>query len=418
MMLEKKEILYYPFKEFKEDNKITENFKCSCSLLEEASTKGQLYLTSNYIGFLKNNKEKIFLINFNEIYKLTLNGKNIEIETRNDNKILFNSFDEPKDAFDKIDSTYKLFNENEIKEEKNYMSCSDSDSYFDEENKTSLSSKISSLSLSTSKDASSKNIFSLNEDNEVKSLKETQSTTDIKALKLKKEDEEGKKSFIRNNSSKDFTINKKIDFLSLNLEEKSPLPEKIIFNKIEPELDYEVCKKIINLSPKEFFTKYQTNMNRDTSYHAYYEWVGDYSEIEVQDWEKIKNEETEFEKYQRKEKFCIALHGVPLINKSNVEKVCTYWIDKNGTYYMKTISKSNGVPLSDKFTVETMAEFHPYMNNTKTVFRTYVRTNIIKWTIFKIALVSQGKKTYMQEIEKWLKFIEEKGDTIEGNYVI
>ena len=103
MMLEKKEILYYPFKEFKEDKKITENFKCSCSLLEEASTKGQLYLTSNCIGFLKNNKEKIFLINFNEIYKLTLNGKNIEIETRNDNKILFNSFDEPKDAFDKID---------------------------------------------------------------------------------------------------------------------------------------------------------------------------------------------------------------------------------------------------------------------------------------------------------------------------
>ena len=86
------------------------------------------------------------------------------------------------------------------------------------------------------------------------------------------------------------------------------------------------------------------------------------------------------EKYQRKESFCLALHNVPLINKSNVEKICTYWIENDGTYYMHTLSKSNGVPLSSHFTVETFSEFHPFMNNTKTVFRTYVRTNIIKWS--------------------------------------
>ena len=417
MTLEKKEILYYPYKEFKVDNKVSESFKCSCSLLEEASSKGHLCLTNNCIGFLKDNEEKIFQINFNDIYKLALKGKNIEIETKNENKIILNSFDKLKEAFDKINSAYKIFNEN--KEEKNYMSCSDSDSYFDnEENKTSLSSKISSVSLSSSKDSSSKNIFSLKEDDSVKSLKETQSTTDIKKIKLKKDDEEEKKSFIRNNSSKDFTINKKIDFLDSNFKEKPQIPEKIIFKKIDPELDYEICKKIINLSPKDLFDKYQTNKNRETSYQAYYEWAGQYSEIEIQNWEKIKNEETEFTKYQRKEKFCITLHGVLLINKSNVEKVSTYWIDKEGAYYMHTISKSKGVPLSDKFTVETMAEFHPFMNNTKTVFRTYVRTNIIKWNLFKLALVSQGKKSYTQEIEKWLKFIEEKGDIVEGNYII
>ena len=56
------------------------------------------------------------------------------------------------------------------------------------------------------------------------------------------------------------------------------------------------------------------------------------------------------------------------------------------------------------------------MNNTKTVFRTYVRTNILKWTMFKMALIYQGKKTYNQEIEKWLKFMTEKGDKIEGDY--
>ena len=33
-----------------------------------------------------------------------------------------------------------------------------------------------------------------------------------------------------------------------------------------------------------------------------------------------------------------------------------------------------------------------------------------------MALIYQGKKTYTQEIEKWLKFITEKGDKIEGDY--
>ena len=38
--------------------------------------------------------------------------------------------------------------------------------------------------------------------------------------------------------------------------------------------------------------------------------------------------------------------------------------------------------------------------------------------MFKIALISQGKKSYNQEVEKWLKFITEKGDKIEGDYCI
>ena len=179
------------------------------------------------------------------------------------------------------------------------------------------------------------------------------------------------------------------------------------------------CKKIIDLPPKEFFEKYLTNKNPETSYEAYYKWVGEYSSINVQNWEKIGSKDKKVvEKYQRKESFCLALHNVPLINKSNVEKICTYWIENDGTYYMNTLSKSNGVPLSSHFTVETFSEFHPFMNNTKTVFSTYVRTNIIKWTMFKMALISQGKKSYNQEVEKWLKFISEKGDKIDGDYCV
>ncbi len=93
-----------------------------------------------------------------------------------------------------------------------------------------------------------------------------------------------------------------------------------------------------------------------------------------------------------------------------------YWVDNDGTYYIHSISYSQGVPLSDKFNVETMIEFHPYMNNTKTVLRAYVRTNILKWSLFKFALISQGKKNYVKEVDRWIKFIEEKGDKIEGDY--
>lgn len=227
-----------------------------------------------------------------------------------------------------------------------------------------------------------------------------------------------KTTFIRNSSPNTFSINRNNEsFESEKTEEKPIIPEKIEFKKIDKDLDYEICQKIIDLPPKEFFEKYQTEESPETSYSSYYKWVGEYSEINVQNWEKIKQQEKDkIDRYQRKETFCLALHGVPLIDKSNVEKTCTYWIDKDGTYHMNTVSKSRGVPLSDKFTVETWAEFHPYMNNTKTVFRTYVRTNIIKWTVFKKALLSQGKKTYTQEIEKWMKFIEEKGDKIDGDY--
>ena len=308
---------------------------------------------------------------------------------------------------------YKLYIGKEKKEEKDCLTKSDSgnsdNDVDDENNKTIPSSKYSSNS-SLSNDASVK------DDNNIETPKIIQSSSNIKKLHLNDEKDE-KTEIIRNNSSNDLKISKKLDFLEpKENEEKHIIPEKLKFNKIDPNLDSIICTKIINLPPKEFFEKYQTNKNKETSYHAYYDYVGEYSEVEVQDWVPLEKKENEIQKYQRKEKFCISLHGVPLINKSHVVKTCEYWVDNNGTIFFHTLSVSTGVPLSDKFTVETTSEFHPYMNNTKTVFRTYQRTNIIKWTIFKKALVYQGKKTYTTEIEKWLKFITEKGDKIEGDY--
>ena len=418
-MIENKEIEILSNDPFKVDN-VLEDF--GCSLSEENSKKGRLYLNDRCIGFSSEDKERDVFLNFNEIKQIILNGENIEIETHKENKINFFSFDDFNSAFNKINSIFKLYNENELKEEKNFSSDSaDSNNDNDDVNKRSPSSKFSlnsNASIDTSS-SSSKNIVSL-EGNDSKPLKEAQSTENIKKLVLEEENDDSK-LIIKNNSSND--LKKNINILDLNKkeekDEKQIIPEKIVFTKMDPNLDYEICKKIIDLPPKEFFEKYMTNKNPETSYEAYYKWVGEYSSINVQNWEKIGSKDKKVvEKYQRKESFCLALHNVPLINKSNVEKICTYWIENDGTYYMHTLSKSNGVPLSSHFTVETFSEFHPFMNNTKTVFRTYVRTNIIKWTMFKMALISQGKKSYNQEVEKWLQFISEKGDKIDGDYCV
>ena len=411
-MIETEENINLKSEEIKSD-KVFEDFNCSYSLSEESSVEGKLCYSENFIEFISEREENKAHIDYKNINNIILNNTdNIEIET-NEKKFIFFSFQDSKTVFDKIDMVYKLYNGKVKKEEKDSVTKSDSgysdNDVDDENNKTILSSKYSTNS-SISNDASVK------EDNNIKTLKVIQSSSNIKKLHLNDEKDE-KKEIIRNNSSNDLKISKKLDFLEpKENEENHIIPEKIKFNKIDTNIDALICTKIINLPPKEFFEKYQTNKNKETSYHAYYDYVGEYSEVEVPEWEPLEKKENEIQKYQRKEKFCISLHGVPLINKSHVEKTCEYWVDNNGTYFFHTLSISTGVPLSDKFTVETTSEFHPYMNNTKTVFRTYQRTNIIKWTIFKMALIYQGKKTYTQEIEKWFKFITEKGDKIEGDY--
>lgn len=405
-MFEKKDDLNLPLSLLRMDN-ISEDF--TCILSDQTPIQGHLYLNDHCIGFISDNKEKTFSLNFNETKNIILNEENIEFETKDENKIKFFSFNDFNSVFNKINSNFKLYTETEIKDEKNSASYSDSGDFNNDTEETNKRSPSPKISVS-----SSNSICSLNEENEPKSR--NKNNNNIKKIILDEEKSDIK--IPRNDSSDAFenTIKTNSD-QSENPENPSIIPEKIVFKKLIPDLDYEICTKIINLPPKEFFEKYQTNKNPETSYSSYYKWVGEYSEINVEDWEKIKQKEkSNFEKFQRKEKFCLALHGVPLINKSNVEKTCTYWIDNDGTYYMNTLSKSTGVPLSDKFTVETGAEFHPFMNNTKTVFRTYVRTNVIKWTMFKSALISQGKKSYNKEVEDWLKFITEKGDKVVGDY--
>lgn len=438
------------------EEKILDDF--GCSITETIPIPGRLYLTEHYICFGSNlfGFNKKYSIAFNEIIELRLKKANIEIESKinSKKKFSFTSFTDIQIVYKRIKSMCRSYNENistSISDSKNKdeiipILLSDSEDS-DDESEEIISGKTCSSSKKTnsSNDNSPKSnnninvdklnninntsqnlINSLNDNNILNELKKSKTTKDNIGENLKNEE------IINTNTNTNINTNVKRKKSSSSIKSKksegenSPNKkdsniieeEEIKFNPIDEDQDYEICRKIVNLSPKDFFEKYQTNSFPETSYKKYYEWIGDYTEINVPDWEKIENPENPgIEKFQRIETFCLALHGVPLINKSNVIKTLKYWIDKDGTYYIKTSSKSQGVPLSDCFLVETTLEFHPYMNNTKTVFRTYVRTNIVKSTLFRGALISQGRKTYTQEINKWFQFIEEKGDKIEGDYV-
>ena len=103
-------------------------------------------------------------------------------------------------------------------------------------------------------------------------------------------------------SSSEFSFSKsssKDDILIIN-EKEEEINEEIIFNPIEPDVDYEICRKIININPKDLFNKYYTNTYPDTSYVKFYEWVGDHNNIKISDWEKIEGVEN-LQKFQKSE---------------------------------------------------------------------------------------------------------------------
>ena len=451
------------------EEKVLDDF--GCSLSETISIKGRLYLTENYICFSSNlfGFNRKYCIAFNEIIELRLKKTNIEIDSKNPTKknYSFSSFNNVQIVYKRIKSMCSSYNDNlttNLSESKKnevipilLSDSEDSDEESDEivtttsrSNKNSVKSNNSNEESPPKKDATSTE----NESNNIvnTSSKEGNIINDNSEPKKRdKSPEKNEKGLKKNQSMKDLSLNEKlkINEISKNSNtdikrkkssgsvkrknsdsQNDPLnqsninqinnlddPEEIKFEQIDESFN-EICRKVINLNPKDFFEKYLSGHAPETAYHKYYEWVGDYSEINFPEWEKIENQENpEIEKFQRIETFTLALHGVPLVNKSNVEKTSIYWITKDGTYHLSTSSKSSGVPLSDCFLVQTGTEIHPYMNNTKSVFRTYVRTYMLKSTLFKAALLSQGKKSYNEEVKKWFQFIEEKGDKIEEDYV-
>lgn len=451
------------------EEKVLDDF--GCSLSETLSIKGRLYLTENYICFSSNlfGFNRKYCIAINEIIELRLKKTSIEIDTKNPIKknYSFSSFNNVQIVYKRIKSMCSSYNDNlttNLSESKKNevipILLSDSENSDEESdeivtttsrsNKNSVKSNNSNEESPPKKDTTSAE----NESNNIinTSSKEGNIINDSSEPKKRENSpDKNEKGMKKNKSMKDLSLNEKLKINEINKNsntdikrkkssgsvkrknsdsQNDPLsqsnisqiknlddPEEIKFEQVDESFN-EICRKVISLNPKDFFDKYLSGKNLETAYHKYYEWVGDYSEINFPEWEKIENKENpEIEKFQRIETFTLALHGVPLVNKSNVEKTSIYWIAKDGTYYLSTSSKSSGVPLSDCFLVQTGMEIHPYMNNTKSVLRTYVRTYMLKSTLFKSALLSQGKKSYGEEVKKWFQFIEEKGDKIEEDYV-
>ena len=452
------------------EEKILDDF--GCSIVETIPVPGQLYLSEHYICFGSNlfGFNRKISIAFNEIKELRRKKTYIEIETKNNpkKKYSFTSFNEIQIVYKRIKSMCRSYNENisitildnQKKERETPIILSDSENSDNSEVCSDVENEdvTNATTGLTSKNVSSTNSNSSNEDCPQESnniitgdkpnniinnvINNNSNKNDI--IDLNQSNSELKKSLTFNNfyekkvkREEDIIQSQTCKNIILDSEDKTRRKlstnsnknekknnnntqedEEIKFNPIQEDLDHEVCRKVINMNPKMLFEKYQTSQNPETFYPKFYEWVGDYTEYKVPDWEKIENTENpELETFQRVETFWIVVRGVPLVNKSFVTKTLKYWIDKDGTYYIKTSSKSKGVPFCDCFLVETTIEYHPYMNNTKTVFRCYVRVNLIKSTFFKGTIISEGKRNFTIEINKWLEFIELKGEKVEGDYV-
>ena len=337
------------------DEKILKEF--NLFLVETVQILGNLYITDHYICFYSNLLffNRNITIPLSEIKKLSLIKTNIEIKTKN--KVYsFSSKEEIDIIYEKIKSICHIYNiNNRFKNDLIPIKIIDPDK----------------------------------QSEEIRSRRETTSS-------------------ILSNLSNSKIINDEIEDRN----------EEIKFDSIDPNVDYEICKKIIDIPPSDLFDKYFSNINKETSKEKYYEWVGDYSNIKISDWKKIENNKNiGIEKFKKIEKFSLSLHGVPLAERSEISKTSIYYIDKDGTYYINDSSKSGGIPFSDSFTIESKIELHPYIKGTKTVLRTYVRVNFIKPIVFKSLIISQTKKNYLDEVNKWFEFIKEKGEIIEGDYI-
>ena len=338
------------------DEKILNEF--NSFLVETVPILGNLYITDHYICFYSNLLffNRNITIPLNEITKLSLIKTNIEIKTKN-KSYLFSSKEDIVIIYEKIKSICHIYNiNNSFKNDLIPIKIIDSDKQTEE---------IGSKRRTTAS------------------------------------------SFLSNLSNR--------EIINDEIEDRN---EEIKFVSIDPNVDYEICKKIIDITPNDLFNKYFSNTNKETSKEKYYEWVGDYSNIKISDWKKIENNKnTDIEKFKKTENFSLSLHGVPLAEKSEISKTSIYYIDKDGTYYINDSSKSEGIPFSDSFTIESKIELHPYIKGTKTIFRIYIRVNFIKPIVFKSLIISQTKKNYHDEVNKWFEFIQEKGEKIEGDYI-
>ena len=408
------------------DEKILDDF--GCFVVETLPILGRLYLTENYICFNSNifGFTRKYVIAFNEILELSKKKQtSIEINTKNQKKFTFNGFSDFSIAYKRIKMLFNCFNDNRTNETQDSSPILLSDTENSDDSDDDINDEINNEKeiINENSDIKNKNKFNSpikNENSSVCSQSEKKSNgsgnKENISLNFNLLENKERKLSLSSNFSENTKKFSGDNLNSDNNSEKFSDENEIKFTTLDSNNEYEICRKIINLTPKELFKKYQSDpeISGQTSYLKFYEWLEDHENVTVENWQKIENTEN-IEKFKRTNKFKVNLN-LPMINSSIVIKTQTYWIE-NGTYMIKGSSKSEGIPFSDCYTVEDLVEIHPY-NKTKSVFRAVGKVNFIKSTFFKGVINSQAKKSYESEIEKWLEFVNEKGgDLVEGDYV-
>lgn len=398
------------------EEKITDNF--SCSIVDPAPFKGNLYLSTSNICFYSKffAFEKKYKIKPNKVCSLKINEQNLEIEALDENKenkkYVFNDFDK-----DQLNVVYDKITK--LKEEKDKTQNENENEDKDEE---SNDEKKEQPQQTANNNEPNKNIFGFfsggifGGGNKSDSDDEEEEEEDKKETKAKEPTEEQKqqKEMEKEKQEEQKLLNTVVSSEKTLTSTLIPNSNKIEFIPLdEDNEEFEVCQKIINSSPEQLFSKYLQNVTSDYSYLKFSEWLGTRFNINIPEWEKSSKEEG---KFYHKKTFSQKLSGVPLVSESQVEKEETYWKEKDGTFYIKGHSMSKGVPFCDSFSIEDVIEFHPYKKGTKTVFRARAYANIIKSNFFSGIIKNQTNSNYHEEINKWLEFIKEKGEIIEGDY--
>ena len=136
--------------------------------------------------------------------------------------------------------------------------------------KINLIGKIIEISSKTEENLEKKYKFCSNDD--IKIIYEKIKTS-IPKITSDSENDSSEIISRKTSASSEFSFSKSSSKENLPIDEREEINEEIKFNPIEPDVDFEICRKIININPKDLFNKYYTNKFPETSYEKFYEWI-------------------------------------------------------------------------------------------------------------------------------------------------
>ena len=388
------------------EEKIFDDF--GCSLVDELSYHGRIYITENYICFNSNilGIKTKSVIPFAEISKIKKTNNTIEILTTNTKKPkqTFSSFTNTDITYKRIKMVCRNYlakvnkkDNASISKKINPIIFSDSEKNNDNDNESDIDDHNISTGSGSGNDNVNKNQQNILSDNTVND-KTTSRTGSISISQKESESQSNNNNDNNNISEIDSVIN---------------------FADIEDNQNIAV-KHEIDLPIEDFFKKYYGNPSEtQSSVKEFYASLHDHSNINIANWEKQENQCTPTtDVYTREMNFHVKIEGIPLVTQSDCTKNQTMTVFKENPqnpslkYVIRGTAVTVGVPYSTYYTIEDQIEIYSHMNGMKTVLRIIYWNKLIKSTMFKSIILNSTKKIYPGEMENFMNFIRNHGDTI------